>query len=230
MPHAVGAAASVQGVLHSPLYDAEVVQGKSGAHIQSASVDFGWVWLDSTPGIHPWTLVVTASPPPPSPSPLSPYHAVRVSLPDHRLYSVSSRNISAPIPGPLPNPSFSFGIANASSNSERNSPVDFSGFSFPRDDANTEDASYQMSRFGSIASESTATSACFSDVGGTVEAPNFGRNARRESCPTVFLNLISGLDVNAPRRRVWQKASSATIPTRTVLNGTRSSSICRSNQ
>ncbi|KAJ7870618.1 hypothetical protein B0H14DRAFT_3573796 [Mycena olivaceomarginata] len=146
----------------------------------------------------------------PSPSPLSPYHAVRVSLPDHRLYSVSSRNISAPIPGPLPNPSFSFGIANASSNSEH--------------------ASYQMSRFGSIASESTATSACFSDVGGTVEAPNFGRNARRESCPTVFLNLISGLDVNAPRRRVWQKASSATIPTRTVLNGTRSSSICRSNQ
>ncbi|KAJ7739289.1 hypothetical protein B0H14DRAFT_2542662 [Mycena olivaceomarginata] len=138
-----------------------------------------------------------------SPSPLSPYHAVRASLPDHRLYSVLSRNISAPIPGPLPNPSFSFGFANASSDSERNSPVDFSGFSFPRDDADTEDdssASYQMSRFGSIASESTATSACFSDVAGTVEAPDFGRNARHESCPTGFLNLISGLDVNAPRR------------------------------
>ncbi|KAJ7076347.1 hypothetical protein B0H15DRAFT_1026611 [Mycena belliarum] len=142
-------------------------------------------------------------PPSPSPSPLSPYHAVRVSLPDHRHYPVS-RNISAPIPaGPLPNPGFSFGVANASPDSNRNSPVDFSGFSFSRDDADTDDASsYQMSRFGSIASESSATSAYFSDVGSAGEPSDFSRNLRRESCPTGFLNLMSGLEVeaNGPRR------------------------------
>lgn len=138
--------------------------------------------------------------PSPSPSPLSPYHAVGASLPDHQLYPVSSRNVPAPIPGPLPNPAFSFGVANASSDSEHNSPVDFSGFSFPRNDTDTEDdgsASYQMSRFSSIASESSATSAYFSDVGSTGHTPDF---RRRESCPTGFLNLMSGLDVTGPRR------------------------------
>ncbi|KAJ7446213.1 hypothetical protein B0H11DRAFT_2085587 [Mycena galericulata] len=138
-------------------------------------------------------------PPSPSPSPLSPFHAVRASLPDHNLYPVSSRNISAPIPGPLPSPGFSFGMPSTSSDSERNSPVDFSGFSFPRDDADTDDgsASYQT-RFSSIASASSATSAYYSDVGSAGEAPDFNR--RRESCPTGFLNLMSGLDVNGPRR------------------------------
>ncbi|KAJ7497444.1 hypothetical protein FB451DRAFT_1359716 [Mycena latifolia] len=141
-------------------------------------------------------------PPSPSPSPLSPYHAVRASLPDHQLYPVSSRNVSAPIPaGPLPSPGFSFGVANASPDSSRNSPVDFSGFSFSRDDADTDDgSSYQMSRFSSIASESSATSAYFSDVGSAGEPPDFSRNLRRESCPTGFLNLMSGLEVNGPRR------------------------------
>ncbi|KAJ7346777.1 hypothetical protein DFH08DRAFT_1080741 [Mycena albidolilacea] len=146
-------------------------------------------------------------PPSPSPSPLSPYHAVRASLPDHHLYPVSSRPLAAPIPGPLPSPGFSFGVANASSDSDRNSPVDFSNFSFPpASDADTEgddsSASYQMSRFGSIASESSATSAYYSDVGSTGEAPDF-RSGRRESCPTGFLNLMSGLDVGVvggPRR------------------------------
>jgi hypothetical protein len=146
-------------------------------------------------------------PPSPSPSPLSPYHAVRASLPDHNLYPVSSRPLAAPIPGPLPSPGFSVGIANASSDSDRNSPVDFGGFSFPpASDADTEgddsSASYQMSRFGSIASESSATSAYFSDVGSTGEAPDFRISGRRESCPTGFLNLMSGLDVGVggPRR------------------------------
>ncbi|KAJ7899613.1 hypothetical protein B0H14DRAFT_3779653 [Mycena olivaceomarginata] len=98
-------------------------------------------------------------PPSPSPSPLSPYHAVRASLPDHHLYHVSSRPVTAPIPGPLPSPGFSFGVANASPDSDRNSPVDFGGFSFPpASGAETEgddsSASHQMSRFGSFASES----------------------------------------------------------------------------
>ncbi|KAJ6499153.1 hypothetical protein C8R45DRAFT_981324 [Mycena sanguinolenta] len=140
-------------------------------------------------------------PPSPSPSPLSPYHAVRASLPDQHLYPVTARPLAAPIPGPLPSPGFSFGMANASPASDRNSPVDFDGFSFPpASDADTDDssASYPMSRFGSIASESSATSAYFSDVGSTGEAPDF---RRRESCPTGFLNLMSGLDVTAAQRR-----------------------------
>ncbi|KAJ6625481.1 hypothetical protein B0H10DRAFT_2001517 [Mycena sp. CBHHK59/15] len=137
----------------------------------------------------------------PSPSPLSPYHVVRPALPDHHLYA--ARTISAPIPGPLPSPGFSFGVANTSPDSDRNSPVDFSGFSLRSDDPDTEDdgsASYPLSRFGSIASESSATSAYYSDVGSCGEPPDFSRNLRRESCPTGFLNLMSGLDVNGPRR------------------------------
>jgi hypothetical protein len=145
-------------------------------------------------------------PPSPSPSPLSPYHAVRASLPDHNLYPVTSRSLVAPIPGPLPSPGFSFGMANAEASSERNSPVDFDGFAFPApaSDADTDDSSVsfqsQMSRFGSIASESSATSAYFSDVGSTGEAPNY-RSSRRESCPTGFLNLMSGLDVGVGSQR-----------------------------
>ncbi|KAJ7647181.1 hypothetical protein FB45DRAFT_1051717 [Roridomyces roridus] len=121
---------------------------------------------------------------------------VRASLPDHSMYA---RNISAPISGPLPSPGFSFGMPTASPDSERNSPVDFSGFSFPRDDADTDDGStsYQT-RFSSIASASSSTSAYYSDVGSVGEVPDFNR--RRESCPTGFLNLMSGLDVNGPRR------------------------------
>ncbi|KAJ7268842.1 hypothetical protein B0H12DRAFT_1178916 [Mycena haematopus] len=142
-------------------------------------------------------------PPSPSPSPLSPYHAVRASLPDQQLYPVTARALAAPIPGPLPSPGFSFGMANASPGSDRNSPIDFDGFSFPpASDADTDDssASYPMSRFGSIASESSATSAYFSDIGSTGEAPDY-RSGRRESCPTGFLNLMSGLDVNVGGQR-----------------------------
>ncbi|KAJ7860594.1 hypothetical protein B0H14DRAFT_3863713 [Mycena olivaceomarginata] len=126
---------------------------------------------------------------------------LRTSLPDHNLDFVSSRPLTAPIPGPLPSPGFSFGVANASSDSGRNSPVDFGVFSFlPASDADTEgddsSASYQMSRFGSIASESRAVSAYFSDVGTTVEASDFRFSGRSESCPPGFLNLMSGLDVD----------------------------------
>ncbi|KAF7321827.1 hypothetical protein MKEN_00704600 [Mycena kentingensis (nom. inval.)] len=136
----------------------------------------------------------------PSPSPLSPFHAVR----DQHLYV--ARNIPAPIPGPLPNPAFSFGVASAGANasaesSEHNSPVDFSGFSFGRNDTDTDDegSAYQMSRFGSIASESSTTSAYYSDLGSNSgDIPADFR--RRESCPTGFLNMMSGLDVNAHRR------------------------------
>ncbi|KAF7315533.1 hypothetical protein MIND_00068600 [Mycena indigotica] len=132
----------------------------------------------------------------PSPSPLSPFHAV--SIRDHHLYP--TRNISAPLPGPLPASGYSFGQANttcSTDTSEHNSPVDFSNFAFPRPDTDTEDESsvYQVSRFGSIASESSATSGFYSDISN--EAPDF---RRRESCPTGFLSLMSGLDVNAPRR------------------------------
>ncbi|KAK7005643.1 hypothetical protein R3P38DRAFT_3214590 [Favolaschia claudopus] len=163
-------------------------------------------------------------PPSPSPSPLSPYHAVRASLPDQHLYPVSSRSLAAPIPGPLPNPTFSFGMATTSSDSDRNSPVDFGNFSFPPHDLDTEpddsSASYQMSRFGSIASESSATSAYYSDVGSLGETPDF---RRRESCPTGFLNMVSSLDVSVdgPRRASIAEGLIGNYPSECHLDGSQ---------
>jgi len=156
----------------------------------------------------------------PSPSPLSPYQAVRASLPGPPHYALSSRTVSSPLPGPLPSPGFSFGAATSSSlaspssaDSERNSPDPSHGFAFRGDDADTEDdhtsASYDaLSRFGSIASiatsESSNTSAYYSDVGSIAEhesAAGFNPGVRRESCTSGhFLGLMSGLGVNGLSR------------------------------
>jgi hypothetical protein len=56
-----------------------------------------------------------------------------------------------------------------------------------------------MSRFSSITSESSATSAYFSDVGSTDEAPDFRSSSGRESCPNGFLYLMSANDVSVDR-------------------------------
>ncbi|KAF9012466.1 hypothetical protein BDQ17DRAFT_1419854 [Cyathus striatus] len=119
----------------------------------------------------------------PSPSPLSPYHGTRASLPDHSLYAVTSRPLISPIPGPLPSPHFSFGDAStpsmtspSSGESERNSPDSLRSFPFRSDERDEDDrissVSYDAySRFGSIASiatsESSLHSAYYSDIGGT---------------------------------------------------------------
>jgi len=116
-----------------------------------------------------------------SPSPITPYNAaIRVSLPDQQLYALSSRPLASPIPGPLPSPGFSFGVANtpamtspSSGDSERNSPDSLRSFNFRGGDEQDDDAatSYDAySRFGSIASiatsESSITSSYYAEIGG----------------------------------------------------------------
>jgi hypothetical protein len=109
----------------------------------------------------------------PSPSSLTPYNAVvRASLPDH-LFTVPSRHVASPIPGPLPAPGFSFGAPSdtspSSGDSERNSPDSLQSFTFRSED-NDEDGHYEVySRFGSIASiatsDSSINSSYFSELG-----------------------------------------------------------------
>ena len=123
-------------------------------------------------------------------------------MPDRRMYAISSRTISAPIPGPLPAPNFSFGPPADSPAASSPVPADNEGgdyldhvpeltnFTFgPRaDDNDTEDdvtsVSYDAmsSRFGSIASiESSNTSAYYSDVDSCHELPEWNPEARRGS-------------------------------------------------
>lgn len=110
--------------------------------------------------------------------------AYRMRFPqDGHHYALSARTYQAPIPGPLPEPDFSFGTSTPSSCSSDSDSAGMSNFSRPRDghdvDVETEDGSvasydafssrFGSSRFGSIASvadsESSATSAYFSEVG-----------------------------------------------------------------
>ncbi|KAI3618646.1 other wee protein kinase [Moniliophthora roreri] len=144
-----------------------------------------------------------------SPSPLSPYHTIRSSLPDNSLFAFSSRPIASPIPGPLPSPDFSFGapVGYSRSESDRSSPDSSNGFLFRGEDLDTEDeaTSYDgFSRFGSIASvansDSSNTSAYYSEVGSCVSEHDLSSDAnlqsRRTSCtPGQFLGLMSGLNV-----------------------------------
>lgn len=120
---------------------------------------------------------------PVSPSPSPNYHSsIRTSLPDNQLFSFSTRPVSSPLPGPLPSPGFSFGVATSGSSltspvSERNSPDQSHGFLFRGEDLDTEDDSASVSyggysRFGSIASIGTndsSTSAYYSDISNCVD-------------------------------------------------------------
>jgi hypothetical protein len=139
----------------------------------------------------------------------SPYHAVRATIPG-QPHVISTRTVGSPIPGPLPSPGFSFGAADSSSlpsPSERDSPDSISGlpsFAFPRhEERDAEDdatSSSSLSRFGSIASESSNTSGYYSDVGSCVAEPVYDPDGRRASCGSgPFLELLSGLDVNGAR-------------------------------
>ncbi|KAJ7649774.1 hypothetical protein FB45DRAFT_2719 [Roridomyces roridus] len=129
-------------------------------------------------------------PPCPSHSPLSRHHAILASLQDQSR--ISPRKIAVPVPGPLPVPGFTFGMPSVPLDSGPDSPVDFSGFTFPRDDTDTDDgsASYQ-SRFSAIAADSAATSAYYSDIGTVGGVPDFNR--RRES----WANWVPETDVQS---------------------------------
>lgn len=144
----------------------------------------------------------------PSPAAISPYLAVRASLPDHSLYTVTSRTIASPIPGPLPSPNFSFGAAStpsmaspSSGDSERNSPDSLRSFSFTgEDDEEGVSSSYNSySRFGSTVSIASEASSYYAEIGGpgVEQVPTPDLHVRRDSCASgQFLGMMSGLDVN----------------------------------
>ncbi|KAG5648562.1 hypothetical protein DXG03_003173 [Asterophora parasitica] len=147
----------------------------------------------------------------PSPSPLSPYHGVRASLPDHSLYAVPPRTMASPIPGPLPSPNYSFGAANtpsivsgSSGDSERNSPDFGSPYGYREseqdEDENTAASYYALSRFGSITSiatsDSSINSSYYPEVVSCYPEPEIDMS-RRDSCASGhFASLMSNLDVN----------------------------------
>lgn len=140
-------------------------------------------------------------------------------VPDRHMFALSSRTVSAPIPGPLPTPNFSFGppadspVGSSSADNEGDyldHIPELANFSFgpPADDNDTEDdvtsASYDAmsSRFGSIASvtgsESSNTSAYYSDVESCNELPEWNPEVRRGSYASSgqFLDLVSNLDLS----------------------------------
>ncbi|KAL0956459.1 hypothetical protein HGRIS_002605 [Hohenbuehelia grisea] len=139
----------------------------------------------------------------PSPSPLSPYRQL------HPTYAISSRSIPPqPLPGPLPSPDFSFGaptspsITSAGLTDDRGSPDSAHNFAY-RDDLDQDDDSSTsyggFSRFGSIASVATSeSSALYSDnCHAEHDLAGYDPTARRDSCASTFLDVMSNLSVAA---------------------------------
>ncbi|KAN0090786.1 hypothetical protein V8E55_004352 [Tylopilus felleus] len=165
--------------------------------------------------------VRTPFPPVPEGGPLQSLAAPSRRFSDNRLYALSSRTVSSPIPGPLPTPDFQFGDPssvsppNASPTpGEAESPpvpmqspdiAQLQRWSFPRSrepDQDTEDSgSYSgLSRFGSVASVSGSdSSAMFSDVSSCVAVDHMGYDpsTRRGSCASgSYLEMrLSGLNM-----------------------------------
>lgn len=128
-------------------------------------------------------------------------YSPRGSLPDNSLYMAQARPLASPIPGPLPQPGFSFGAASSTvspgsaGSSERNSPDSLQQYSFPGDrpqlpDFDEDDSTYggQTSRFGSITSVASGDSAYFSDVAEMYPA-GFVPDHRRGSRLAVYLSF-----------------------------------------
>jgi len=148
---------------------------------------------------------------PPSPRPL---YAVRASLPDTSLFT-SSRRYVPQIPGPLPEPNFTFGAPTTSSpiGDEPPSP-DFSSYSFPsREDVTKDDDDAStfsvetLSRFGSAVSVATSESSVFYDVGEI--APN---QIRRDSSYVNFCAIL------APSNILYLHNSGSTVLSCAVAN------------
>lgn len=130
-------------------------------------------------------------------------------LSDNR-FTMSSRALPSPIPGPLPKPDFQFGAPTSASpphvSPDAESPGNMHTWAFPRNEADqdTEDSysSTGLSRFGSIASvcgsdTSSATSAIYSDVSSCVGVDHFDPNGRRGSCASNLETRMSGLNMRS---------------------------------
>lgn len=112
-------------------------------------------------------------------------------------YAMPSRNVSAPIPGPLPAANFSFGDSSASPDAPSPDAVDFGNYSFPclpveGDEDEFVKSTYDLSsRYNSITSlagsESSMTSGFYSETGSSCISdnrdfpPDFNPDSRRPS-------------------------------------------------
>jgi hypothetical protein len=122
--------------------------------------------------------------------------------PSDNRFKMSSRALPSPIPGPLPNPDFQFGALTSASPPHVLPDAEFPGnmhaWAFARNEADqdTEDSysSTGLSRFGSIASicgsDTSATSAIYSDVSSCVGIDHFDPNGRRGSWYAALLRSI----------------------------------------
>ncbi|KIK35593.1 hypothetical protein CY34DRAFT_109842 [Suillus luteus UH-Slu-Lm8-n1] len=116
-------------------------------------------------------------------------------------FTMSSRALPSPIPGPLPKPDFQFGAPISASPPhvlpDAESPRNMHAWPFARNDADqdTEDSysSTGLSRFGSIASicgsDTSATSAIYSDVSSCVGIDYFDPNSEGEAATATTLLL-----------------------------------------
>lgn len=148
----------------------------------------------------------------PSQPPLSGYSgSSRASLPiPNSLYTIPSRTISPPGPGPLPSPNFQFGAASSAGlssspgESERNSPESPNSLIYKdeeRDDDNTSVGSYvPQSRFGSFQSVATSESGSiysdFTNITSGMPSPAI-MSGRRHSW-YVFFKPTTGLYLHLP--------------------------------
>lgn len=112
-------------------------------------------------------------------------------------YAIPSRNVSAPIPGPLPAANFSFGDSSGSPDAPSPDGVDFGNYSFPclpveGDEDEFAKSTYDLtSRYNSITSladsESSMTSGFYSETGSSCVSdsrdfpPDFHPDSRRPS-------------------------------------------------
>ncbi|KAH7888470.1 hypothetical protein F5I97DRAFT_1804323 [Phlebopus sp. FC_14] len=177
-------------------------------------------------------------PPVPEGGTLQAPHITSRRLSDNRLYAVPSRTLSSPIPGPLPTPDFQFG--NPSSASPPNAspmPADIESpvsahvqandiammqrWSFPQtreSDQDTEDSGSftGLSRFGSIGSlsgsESSGTSAMYSDVSSCVAVDHMGYERRASCASGNYLEMrMSGLNMRSSQGSISEAHLSPTV-------------------
>ncbi|KAG0701358.1 hypothetical protein DFH29DRAFT_571974 [Suillus ampliporus] len=157
----------------------------------------------------PHVFAPRTSPFPPVPEVRPPFPSSHVPrrLSDNR-YATTSRALPSPIPGPLPKPDFQFGAPSSASpphaSPDAESPGNMHSWAFPRNetDQDTEDSYSGLSRFGSIASicgsDTSATSAIYSDVSSCVGVDHFDPNGRRGSCASNTLETrMSGLNMRS---------------------------------
>ncbi|KAG1894475.1 uncharacterized protein F5891DRAFT_1255166 [Suillus fuscotomentosus] len=141
-------------------------------------------------------------------------------LSDNR-FTMSSRALPSPIPGPLPKPDFQVGAPTSGSpphvSPDAEFPWNLHAWAFPRNEADqdTEDSnsSTGLSRFGSIASicgsDTSATSAIYSDVSSCVGVDHFDSNGRKGSCASNLETRMSGLNMRSSQGSLNEAHSNA---------------------